>query len=573
MPFRMPAKYTAVLAWALLIAGGVRASATEDLLRLVPNDVGFCFVLQDLDRNAESFLESDFVRQVKASPLGFVLARAPEVKKLADFDEQLRKHLELDAAGLRKKILGDALVLAYRPPLDGKPEQGIILLQARDGDALAKLIQRLNELQKKSGELKELVSKKHRDQEYFLRREAKEDRYGFVRGNLLGFTTDEASVKRLIDQAVDGTKEESVAGKQLKKLGCDKSLAAIWVNPRAFDADLRSKLRESKGPDSVALKTFQKYWEALDSLAFDFTIGKQEIECRLAVLAQEDKMPPGGRKFFAGEAKPSELWGRFPENSIVVTAGHIETVPLLDMLAEFVPEDVRAEFRKAMDRGPGAVLGKDVLRDVLPNLGPDWGLCVAPPDGKDNKNWYPHTILALRVRPGDKEASLDKDLMEVVNAFTLVALLGHNHNREDPIRLKKTTIDKVDIRYLECDKLFPPGLRPAYAMKDGYLLVASSPEAISRFGPAKKESGQKFEEVPWLRLSFANLSDWVKAHQDLLAEHIAQRDKIDVKEAKGRLEGLQMMCKLFESLEVTKQSQPGQFRITVRLRTAKSVRK
>ena len=43
--------------------------------------------------------------------------------------------------------------------------------------------------------------------------------------------------------------------------------------------------------------------------------------------------------------------------------------------------------------------------------------------------------------------------------------------------------DKVEIKYLANDKAYPPGLQPAFALKGGYLVLASSPEAIRRFTP------------------------------------------------------------------------------------------
>ena len=42
---------------------------------------------------------------------------------------------------------------------------------------------------------------------------------------------------------------------------------------------------------------------------------------------------------------------------------------------------------------------------------------------------------------------------------------------------------------LVSDKLFPPGLQPAFALKKNYLILASSPEVIRSFGSATSTSG------------------------------------------------------------------------------------
>ena len=55
------------------------------------------------------------------------------------------------------------------------------------------------------------------------------------------------------------------------------------------------------------------------------------------------------------------------------------------------------------------MLGKDLIKDVLPNLGPDWGLCVTAPPAKD-KTWFPQVTLAMAVAPGPGTAPVDEAL-------------------------------------------------------------------------------------------------------------------------------------------------------------------
>ena len=132
------------------------ATPADELLRLVPEDVGFCLVVQDLRSHSAAFLQSPFFRRL--SEAGFGPAGAPELAKLAEVEKEFKKHLNVDWARLRDDIFGDAVVFAYRPGPPGKPhaEQGLVLVRARDAKLLADLIERLNTLQKVSGDLKEL---------------------------------------------------------------------------------------------------------------------------------------------------------------------------------------------------------------------------------------------------------------------------------------------------------------------------------------------------------------------------------------------------------------------------------
>src|SRR5437867_2438741 len=80
---------------------------------------------------------------------------------------------------------GDAAVLAHTPGPPDRPEreQGLLLVHARRADLLAALFDRLNEVQKKAGEVTAVEARTHRGQTYHLRRKAKDaDEYYCVRG-------------------------------------------------------------------------------------------------------------------------------------------------------------------------------------------------------------------------------------------------------------------------------------------------------------------------------------------------------------------------------------------------------
>src|SRR5262249_6429812 len=124
----------AALAALMTTALARPAPAGEQLLRLVPDDVGFCLVLQDLRAQLVTFRSSPFWREFCASSVGRKLLDSPEAQKLAAVDEQLQKQLQIDWPRLRDELLGDAVVFAYRPGPPGKPdqEQGLFLVWARD---------------------------------------------------------------------------------------------------------------------------------------------------------------------------------------------------------------------------------------------------------------------------------------------------------------------------------------------------------------------------------------------------------------------------------------------------------
>jgi hypothetical protein len=520
-------------------------------------------------------LGSAFAEQFRASPLGEALRNAPETRKLNAFAELLRNHLDVEWTRVRDQILGDCVVLAYRPGPPGKPEQeqGVLLLRAGDATLLANVLDRLNEVQKKAGDLKELKARRHQGKEYFCRVLPHEVQFYYLNGPVLAFTSREELLQRVMGLEGEGAAAESWLARQLSRLGAAGDLATLWVNPRAFDAQLAEKAAHAQAGEATVLKTFLGYWQAVDGVALTASLNKGALEGRLAVQVREEKLPPAGRTMAAGEARASELWGCFPADAVLAVAGTVDAVAVTDLVSEFLPEEARKGLREAVDRGAAAALGRDVAKEVLPFLGPDWGFCVAAPPAGD-RDWFPHVLWALRVRPGDNEKPLDQVLLDALNSAAILGVLGYNNSHPDPLSLKTVTQDKVEVKYLANDRGFPPGLQPAFAFKSGYLVLASSPAALRRFNPPASAGSAITPggEVPLVRLSVRELCRFLKDRRQMLAVPVAEKHKLSREEAGLRLDRLVSSLQLFDRLELSRRVTPGQVTLVLRLRTAQPLK-
>src|SRR5262249_39511431 len=93
----MLASYPRRSVLALLIASAVAAPASaaprDELLRFVPDDVGFCLVVQDLRKHPADALGSPFAQAFTQAPLAGKLAVAAEWKQLGDVEKYLKQHL------------------------------------------------------------------------------------------------------------------------------------------------------------------------------------------------------------------------------------------------------------------------------------------------------------------------------------------------------------------------------------------------------------------------------------------------------------------------------------------------
>src|SRR5262249_8480801 len=278
----------------------------------------------------------------------------------------------------------------------------------------------LNDAQMKSGDVRQLDEHDYQGQKYFRRVEPTGENYYYLRGSILAFSPREGILRQSIelDQPAPAEGEPPIA-RPLRLSGVTRPLAALWVNPRSFDRALERKAADAKGFDGVALTALLRYWKPLDGIAFSLTLQK-DLEMSLAVRARTRELPPAAQRFLSAAAERSQLWNCFPDNAILAVAGPFDLAAVLQMISRFIPQEIRKPFRAQLEGKLGGILRKGIVRELLPQIGPDWGLCVAAPPA-DSKAWVPQVWAALRVRPGESGTPTDLALLDALNFFANLA--------------------------------------------------------------------------------------------------------------------------------------------------------
>src|SRR5436305_1611722 len=83
------------------------------------------------------------------------------------------------------------------------------------------------------------------------------------------------------------------------------------------------------------------FWRALDGLVLSLQV-PPDFEARLSLQGRAEALPPAARRALATAKQVSELWERFPQDSILTMAIRADALALKDALAEFVPPSDRA---------------------------------------------------------------------------------------------------------------------------------------------------------------------------------------------------------------------------------------
>lgn len=569
-PLSACAKYWAPSRWCLgavlglVLLSGVRAASPRDeLLRFVPQETAICVIFQDLREHWQSLYQSPFADQFRRS-IAAVLDSTKEMESLKRLEKTLEKQLGLNWEQVRDDIFGDSIIFAFRPGRPDNPQEdrGLFLLRARNGKTLAELIDRINEAQRKTGQLE---ARQYKGSVYYCRMEMRDTSYYHLRGPILVLSKQEEILKEALDadRALAANAEPPLIG-VLKRLEVDRALLALWLNPRAFDAAIEAQARKAKPNGEPEIpKTVAACWKALDGLALALNLDR-DLSISLAVRAQLDKLPPATRNLILQASQQPSLGRIFPEDPLIAIAGRLDLAALFASLNEFLSPKSREALQSNLNRTVSAALGKDIAKDVLPKLGPDIGLIVMAPPAQD-KSWVPNTLFAMRVDAGTKAAPVDQSLLAGVRFLAMLAVLGHNgNNPNQPISLKDTAIDRRDIAYIAGDA-FPAGLQPAFALHAGYLLIASAPEVIGRFSAPPPGGQTPAEPISLLRISFKAWRSYLRDREEQLVQAMTAHKQMTPDEARAKLRQVQAALVSFDRLELRQKAEKELLTLTLRL--------
>jgi hypothetical protein len=502
-----------------------------------------------------------------ATPVGKTVAAAPELGKIDEFARQLGQVLGMDPARLREEVFGDAVVFAYQNGGPGS-ESAVILSWARDPKVATRMMERLNEAQTKSGELKSVNPLTHDGHTYYQRVKQPgkgADEFYYQKDSIIAFSQQDAAIRRLIDRDRDIPRDGAMPP-ALARHKAESAFATLWVNPRSFDAELAAKLKQAEPGEAAFLQTFQQIWSATDGFALTLRLEKH-LELNLSVATRPDALPPALRRFGAAAREPSALAKLFPPDAMLAVAGRFDLSATLDLVTAIMTPDARQSLKASLEQSLGSVFGKSDLPQLPDHLGPDWGFCVTAPP-VDSKAVLPEFVVALRVRPGKDGAKVEQSLLDAMNKVATLAEIAYNFNHKDSLERKTTRAGDADVVYLTAAGL-PAGVQPAYALKDGFLFIATHPDAVTRLKPGKAPAEDRL-----LVLSFRNVDRYLSARADDLKQFLVTQNKTPAEDAAHQIAQLRAGLELLDRLELVNEShQPGQAKLTVRLHFTAALRK
>jgi hypothetical protein len=144
---------------------------------------------------------------------------------------------------------------------------------------------------------------------------------------------------------------------------------------------------------------------------------------------------------------------------------------------------------------------------------------------------------------------------------------------ENPTILKQETHDRAQLVSLANAKLFPRGLEPTLALKEAWLVVASSPLAVRRFSEPRP-SGPSLDDgagVLLARLSVREALTYLAdpERRQALVEALAHNHQASIDQVRQRFESVMDVLALFDRIELVQFSGPDHAILTLRIRPAR----
>jgi hypothetical protein len=533
----------------------------EQLTALLPDDIGLCLLICDARGHWSALQDSPFVARLEDSALGKKFISAPEIRRLFEIERQIEPLLGTSFRQVRDDLVGDAVVLAFRPgsPQEPDSESGVFLTWARHPRLPAQLLERLNELQKQGGELKEVREQRHRGRSYWQRKKADgTDEYYYHHGQVLAVTPQEALLKRIVERHVDPShRAPALVANQLKRQGADAALATLWINPRAFDEPLLQKLGAARGGEAAFLKTFQKCWSAIDGFALKLRLD-QQLDLDLSVTGDISRFPGEIKRFLTAIARPSSTWTVAPNDGLAILAITLDLNSLAEVVQSMMTPEERTNAKNAIMQGLGSIVERELIPKLPEILGPDILVFVTPPISDET---MPGVLAGVRIRSSD--ANVDAAVLDAMNTIFTLVRVGWNANATNSVRLKSVKVGSVDVRCLVNEEFEAAGFVPCYALKDGFLLVATSPKVVERF--SSPGSAVPDNEARLAVLSVRRAVSYLMQKQDALSAVVATNTKTPKAEVIRELNRIRDNFELIDRIELSIAT-PVSGRASLRLR-------
>ena len=485
-------KRIVLVAAALLfgITGGLHGASPDPLLKLVGQDVGLCFEVQDLHQRLHDFESSDVLARLSQVPAYQQWRDSNRFRQLKAAAAYIETLAQSPFQQIVEDLFGESVVLALYPTAEREP--AVVLMTRTAGvEELETALAAWNQIDQH-----ETTTLRHAGQTYY--RAAKpnqsgkpsQSQYYWKRDRIFCLSNREDAIRRVVDRdntAPDQDDTSSLFNSSLYRSSRDAlppdSVVAVYLNPRPWD---------QKMSPSPTNRTFLDFWQKCRSIVFGVQ-WKHGLVMRAAVQFAAGRDSSDDSVRVAPNAQ-NDLLKRVPPQAVVVMRGvsrpRVETI---ERLIQLLPEKGQREWQKVRRVIRGLLMNVDLFDEVLPRLEGNWVAFLEPRTPTGNTPDFLDGLVAVPL-PAVPERSMDEgrqqaDVREAIdNALTTslnVFAVTRNESNTGPLAFVRSQHDQnVRVRWVE--NLGP--YRPSFAFTQNHLVLATQPRLVAQFATANSEA-------------------------------------------------------------------------------------
>jgi len=575
----------ALAAFALALGLVSPCLAGHDTLRaMTPAGAGLYLEVDDLAEQWTRFRASELSERWQAFPpmARWQQTNIPALKLIAG---QITGQLNLTNADLPKIFGGSALVAVW-PERKGEGWEGtgLLLVESPDAELLKKLIAGFHDVSRRNGELKSLDEVPHAGVSYQIRRirrgGADSSEFVAVVGNIGILTNREPLMRQVLDLRAAGSDPAgslataALLRSQAKTAPTSKALARLLIDPKVWGPMVEAGLRDAaaKDPDSApAIKALGELYPSLQSWSVTAEVEADGLTFSSYLQLDRARVPAAWAAGISAFSGASRFLRLVPADAVIAVAGRMELAQVARLLIALVEPKDKAELIQFRAVAAAVLGGLDIWDDVLPAMGPDYGLYVGR-DRQVTEGGLPlEAVFAIAIQEtpakGDDKPALATGLDGALKTLMSFAAVAHNVEKPGRVATVKSQVrDGISLTWMEGISGLTSGVSPSFSLSKGYLLLGTSREALLRAGTLSA-SDSLAEQSHWeshlppsvrqpgqvLYVNLVSARKLVSEERPVLVAAIARVKSIEPAKVEKSLTQLDAILKLADHVVAVKQ--------------------
>ena len=481
------------------IASAQTSANARPLTRLVAADVGLCVEVRQFAKTWPAVAGSEFFKRIERLSFYRKWKAGNEYRKLLQTRSEIEAVIGKPLIRLTDELFGDDVVVAVYVDDRGR-SQGVLLTRTAGVSVLEAAIAAWDRAEHPT-----TIARGESGGRYFrrvVRREqGRDDTLYYAKlGRTLAVSDQEAMIRRVLDlnrlsrpaQGSNGSPGKSLFDSAVYQRASGslpkKTVASIYFNPRPWDG-LFSSGSSPSGAKSVLISLWRRCRSVMVGLRVD-----RGVVFDAVVDYDGSGVPEAWTRFVRQAAGSPAFFQKVPRRALLAFGGRFSPSGLRELINRQMSDSPRNRWDSLRQVSRGLLLGLDLVDDVLPGLGPNWGFYMvprqqdirsAPGSRLPPVNGLLAIDLAAKKSASPGRPTLRAGLENGLNTGLNMLAALYNSQSSGPPAIVRTRRGRTGVvHWIEGID----GYQPAYALTATHLIFAGSPKLVDEFAATDSRS-------------------------------------------------------------------------------------